>query len=130
MGFADYTSRHPNSQLSGDNIDKNHVIKTIEAKHYTLNTTHRKLTNQIARKRSTLNDVINHSNLNKTQQSAFCHLHANKQLPSLTLNNSNNKNYSKIISIQIHLLQINYINPLIHILQINYLNLYPVDQIL
>ena len=90
MGFADYLSRHPNSLPTGENIDKNHVINTIEAIHYTLHTTHRKLTNQITRKRRTLNDVINHSNLNKTKQSAFCHLHATKQLPSLTLNNSNN----------------------------------------
>ena len=90
MGFADYLSRHPNSQPTGENIDKNHVINTIEAIHYTLHTTHRKLTNQIARKRRTLNDVTNHSNLNKTKQNAFCHLHATKQLYSLTLNKSNN----------------------------------------
>ena len=90
MGFADYLSRHLNSQPTGENIDKNHVINTIEAIHYTLHTTHRKLTNQIARKRRTLNDVKNNSNLNKTKQSAFCHLHATKQLPSITLNNSNN----------------------------------------
>ena len=90
MGFADYLCRHPNSQPTGEHIDKNHVINTIEAIHYTLHTTHRKLTNQIARKRRTLNDVINHSNLNKIKQSAFCHLNATKQSPSITLNNSNN----------------------------------------
>ena len=90
MGFAEYLSCHPSSQPSVENIDKNHVINTIEAIHYTLHTTHRKLTNQIARKRRTLNDVTNHSNLNKTKQNSFCHLHATKQLSSLTLNKSNN----------------------------------------
>ena len=89
MGFSDYLSRHPNSQPTGENIDKNHVINTIEAIHYTLHTTHRKLTNKIARKRRTLNDVTNHSNLNKTKQNAFGHLHATIQLSSLTLNKSN-----------------------------------------
>ena len=89
MGFADYLCRHPNSQPTGENVDKNQVINTIEAIHYTLHTTHRKLTNQIARKRRTLDDVINHSNLSETKHSAFRRLHATKQLPPLTLNNLN-----------------------------------------
>ena len=89
MGFADYLSRHPNSQPTGENIDKNHVINTIEAIHYTLHTTHRKLTNQNARKRRTLNDVTNHSNLSKTKQNAFRHLHATNQLSCLALNKPN-----------------------------------------
>ena len=94
MGFADYLSRHPISQPTGENIDKNHVMNTIEAIHYTLHTTHRKLTNQIERKRRTLDDVTNHSNPSKTKPSAFRHLHAIKQLPCLTFNNTRlNQNY-------------------------------------
>ena len=88
MGFADYLSRHPNSQPTGESINKNYEINTIEAVHYTQNTTHRKLTNQIARKRRKLDDVTNHSNPSETKHSAFHHLHAIKQLPSLTLNKS------------------------------------------
>ena len=89
MGFADYLSRHPNSQATGENIDKNHVINTIAALHYTLHTSHRKLTNQIARKRRTHNDVINLSNSNKTKHNAFSHLHAIKKLPSFAVNKLN-----------------------------------------
>ena len=94
MGFADYLSRQPNSQPTGENVDKNHVINTIEAIHYTLHTTHRKSTNQIARKRRTLDDVTNHSNQSETKHSAFRHLYAIKRLPSLTFNNTQlNQNY-------------------------------------
>ena len=66
------------------------MISTKEAIHFTLHTTHRKLTNQIARKQITLDNVINHSNLSETKHSNFRHLHATKQLPSLTSNNLNN----------------------------------------
>ena len=90
MGFADYLSRHPITQPTGENLDNNHVLNTIEAIHYTLQTTQRKLTNQIARKQSELNDVTNHSNPSKQKPNAFCHLHAIKQLPPNTLNNSIN----------------------------------------
>ena len=91
MGFADYLSRHPNSPATGKNIYENHIINTIAALQYTLNTAHRKLTNQIARKKETNNDAINNSNSKKTKHNAFCHLHAIKQSPSLVLNNSHNK---------------------------------------
>ena len=89
MGFADYLSRHPNTQPTGENIDKNHVKNNIAALHYTLHTSHRKLTNQIARKRRTHNDVINHSNSNKTKHNAFSHLHAIKKLPFFAVNKLN-----------------------------------------
>ena len=95
MGFADYLSRHPISQPTGENLDNNHVINTIEAIHYTLQTMQRKLTNRIARKQNELNDVTNHSNPSKHKENAFCHLHAIEQLPPNTLNNSNNTNLSK-----------------------------------
>ena len=71
MGFADYLSHHPNSQTYGENIDENHVITTTAALHYTLHTTHRKSTNQIARKRKTYNDDIRHSNSNKQSPTLF-----------------------------------------------------------
>ena len=90
MGFADYLSRHPITQPTGENFDKNHVINTIEAIHYTLQTTQIKITNQIARKQNELNDVTNQSNPSKQKQNAFRHLHAIKQLPPNTLNNSIN----------------------------------------
>ena len=90
MGFADYLSRHPITQPTGENLDHNHVINTIEAIHYTLQTTQRKLINQIARKQNELNDVTNYSNPSKQKQNAFCNLHAIKQLPPNTLNNSIN----------------------------------------
>ena len=100
MGFADFLSRHPNSQPTVEGINKNHEINTIESVHNTLHTTHRKLTNQIARKRRTLDDVTNHSNPTETKHSAFRHLHAIKHLPSLKFNNSNNTQLNQ-----------NYINP-------------------
>ena len=95
MGFADYLSRHPISQPTGENLDNNHVINTIEAIHYTLQTMQRKLTNRIARKQNELNGVTNHSNPSKHKENASCHLHAIEQLPPNTLNNSNNTILSK-----------------------------------
>ena len=38
MGFADYLSRHPNSQPTGEHRDKNHVIIFLAPLHYTLHT--------------------------------------------------------------------------------------------
>ena len=79
MGFADYLSRHPISPPTGENMNENHVINTLTAVKYALHTNHRKLTNHKARHINTLNDVKNHSNWSERKQSAFCHLHANKQ---------------------------------------------------
>ena len=91
MGFADYLSLHPNSQPTGENIDENHVINTIAALNYTLHTTQRKLTNQIARNQQTYNDVTNHSNPNKTKHNAFCLSHSSKQSPPTAVINPHNK---------------------------------------
>ena len=87
MVLADYLSRHPNSSPTGKNIDENHIINTTAALHYTLHTAHRKLTNQIARKRKTHKNVINHSNSNKTKQNAFCKLHAIKHSSCFAVKN-------------------------------------------
>ena len=93
MGFADYLSRHPNSQPIGENIDENLLVNTIATLHYTLHTTHRKSTKKIARKRKTYNDFINHSNSNKTMHNAFCHIHAIKKSPSFALNKTTQQTY-------------------------------------
>ena len=112
MGFADYLSRQPNLQPGGENIDENHVINTIAALHYALHTSHRNLSNQIARKRTTYTDVINHSNLNKTKHNAFCHLHAIKQLPSFAV-----KKLNKAQLVQNHINQNSFITcPLFNLL--------------
>ena len=107
MGFADYLSRHPNSPPTGVNIYENHLINTIEALHYTSHTAHRKLTNQIARKRKTHNEVVNHPNSNRAKHIAFCYLHAIEQLSSFAVNKPHNKH-----SISKHIIQKNFISDL------------------
>ena len=64
MSFVDYLSRHPNSQPTDENIDENHVLNT-------LNTTHRKLTNQIAPKLNTYSDVNLQSKRNEPKPNRF-----------------------------------------------------------
>ena len=72
------------------NTNPNTSNPWFEKIQYIKHTTDRKITNQIAGKRRTLDDVTNQSNPSETKHSAFRHLHDIKQLPSLTFNNSNN----------------------------------------
>ena len=57
MGFEKYLRRHSSSSPTDENIDEDHVKIKLMAVNYTLHTTHRKLTNQNARKVNTYNDV-------------------------------------------------------------------------
>ena len=80
MGFAEYLSRNSNSPPTDANIDKNHVLDTIQTP--TLHTAHRKLTNQQARKTDTRNDVKFNSdpseqNSKQTITKSFSHSNSN-----------------------------------------------------
>ena len=92
-------SGNPNSPTTGGgNIVKNYVLNTIEALHYALHTTYRKLSNQKARKTNTLNDIKIHSNRSKQKQRVFCKLHSDKQLHSVLSKQLRNEQFPTTIS--------------------------------